>query len=166
MQEESKKRSIEFVQIEFIDIEEDLSYNKIIEKVIQEAFKEENLEELNLCVNIILTTPNNIRQINKKYRNIDKETDVLSFPMFQKEEINLMKENGNDILDILGDIVISIDRVKNQAQEYGHSFERELSYMVVHGFYHLMGYDHIEENQKKAMREKEEKLLNNLNIKR
>lgn len=166
MQEESKKRSIEFVQIEFIDIEEDLSYNKIIEKVIQEAFKEENLEELNLCVNIILTTPNNIRQINKKYRNIDKETDVLSFPMFQKEEINLMKENGNDILDILGDIVISIDRVKNQAQEYGHSFERELSYMVVHGFYHLMGYDHIEENQKKDMREKEEKLLNNLNIKR
>ena len=166
MQEESKKRSIEFVQIEFIDIEEDLSYSKIIEKVIQEAFKEENLEELNLCVNIILTTPNNIRQINKKYRNIDKETDVLSFPMFQKEEINLMKENGNDILDILGDIVISIDRVKNQAQEYGHSFERELSYMVVHGFYHLMGYDHIEENQKKDMREKEEKLLNNLNIKR
>ena len=65
-----------------------------------------------------------------------------------------------------GDIVISVDRVKTQAEEYGHSFERELSYMIVHGFYHLMGYDHIEEKDKVLMRPKEEKILQNLNITR
>ena len=68
--------------------------------------------------------------------------------------------------DILGDVVISIPRVYEQAEEYGHSFERELAYMVVHGFYHLMGYDHIEESDKKIMREKEENILSNLGIER
>ena len=68
--------------------------------------------------------------------------------------------------DVLGDVIISIDKVKEQAEEYGHSFERELSYMLVHGFYHLMGYDHMNEQEKKEMREKEEKVLNLLNIKR
>ena len=66
--------------------------------------------------------------------------------------------------DMLGDIVISIEKVEEQAKEYGHSFERELSYMVVHGFYHLMGYDHIKEEDKKKMRPKEEKILNDLKI--
>ena len=65
-----------------------------------------------------------------------------------------------------GDIVISVDRVKTQAEEYGHSFERELSYMVVHGFYHLMGYDHIKEEDKIKMRQKEEQILHKLNITR
>ena len=97
------------------------------------------------------------------YRNIDKETDVLSFPMFEKEEIEQVPDNQ---FDVLGDIVISIERVKEQAIEYGHSFERELSYMVVHGFYHLLGYDHMVEEDKIKMREKEENILNKLNIKR
>ena len=68
--------------------------------------------------------------------------------------------------DVLGDIIISIEKVKEQAEEYGHSFERELSYMVVHGFYHLMGYDHMEEEDKKEMRKKEENILGKLDIKR
>ena len=68
--------------------------------------------------------------------------------------------------DVLGDIIISIEKVKEQAIEYGHSFERELSYMIVHGFYHLMGYDHIKEEDKKEMRPKEEKILNELKITR
>ena len=71
-----------------------------------------------------------------------------------------------EIEDILGDIVISVEKVPEQAEEYGHSFERELSYMLVHGFYHLMGYDHIEEEDKKEMRPKEEKILNELKITR
>ena len=66
--------------------------------------------------------------------------------------------------NVLGDIVISIEKVKEQAKEYGHSFERELSYMLVHGFYHLMGYDHIQEEDKKEMRKKEKNILNNLKI--
>ena len=106
-----------------------------------------------------------IRELNKQYRNIDKETDVLSFPMFEKDElVQKIKEKSFEYEDVLGDIVISIPKVEEQAKEYGHSFERELSYMVVHGFYHLMGYDHIKEEDKKEMRPKEEKILNDLKI--
>ena len=118
----------------------------------------------NIYINIILTDPNNIRKTNKQYRNIDKETDVLSFPMFEKEEIENLKNSKNLVPEVLGDIMISVERVKKQAKEYGHSFERELAYMLVHGFYHLMGYDHIEEEDKKQMREKEEIVLSKLRI--
>ena len=77
-----------------------------------------------------------------------------------------MKNQEFEHEDVLGDIVISIEKVKGQAEEYGHSFERELSYMLVHGFYHLMGYDHIEEQDKIIMRPKEENVLTKLGIKR
>lgn len=87
--------------------------------------------------------------------------------MFEKEELtNKIKNRNYKNEDILGDIVISIQKVEEQAIEYNHSFERELSYMIVHGFYHLMGEDHIEEKDKIIMREKEEKVLNSLDIKR
>ena len=155
-----------FSEVNFLDIEEDSKYIEIIERVIGQAFKKENIDKLNLYTNIILTNPENIKKINEKYRKIDKETDVLSFPMFEKDEIQNMKNNGNNIEEALGDIVISIERVKEQAEEYGHSFERELAYMLVHGFYHLMGYDHIDEEDKKIMREKEEGVLSLLNIQR
>lgn len=155
-----------FSEVNFIDIEEKNEYIELAEKVIEKAFITEQLEKLNLYINIILTTPNNIRKINKKYRNIDKETDVLSFPMFEKDEIEGLKSKGNNIDEVLGDIVISIERVKEQANEYEHSFEREFAYMLVHGFYHLMGYDHMEEEEKNIMREKEEVVLNKLNITR
>ena len=90
---------------------------------------------------------------------------MLSFPVFEKEEIlQKIKERNFIHEDVLGDIVISVEQVEVQAKEYNHSFERELSYMVVHGFYHLMGYDHIEENDKKIMRQKEEKILEYLKI--
>lgn len=106
-----------------------------------------------------MTNPDYIKEINAQYRGIDKATDVLSFPMFEKDELE-QKIQKKDFLpeEVLGDIVISILKVEEQAVEYGHSFERELSYMVVHGFYHLMGYDHIEEADKKLMRPKEEKI--------
>ena len=152
--------------INYLDINKNLENEKIICKVIKRCFEIEDLLNSNLYVNIILTTPENIRKFNKQYRDIDKETDVLSFPMFEKEEINNMIENGNKIEDTLGDVMISIPRVSEQAIEYGHSFERELSYMLIHGFYHLMGYDHMEEEEKKVMREKEEVVLNSLNITR
>lgn len=151
-------------EVIYQDIEEKKEWELIVEKVLTQCFREEKLENTGLCVTIILTTPDNIHQINRQYRNIDKATDVLSFPMFEKDELegkkNFIKE------DILGDIVISIEQVEKQAKEYGHSFERELSYMLVHGFYHLMGYDHIVEEDKTIMRTKEEKLLASLNINR
>jgi len=166
MQEKDDKKELKFAQINFEDLEENPNYNEIIENVIKRAFEEEHIDKIKLYVNIILTTPKKIKEINKKYRNIDNETDVLSFPMFEKKEIDLMIKNKNEIEEVLGDIVISIERVKEQAVEYGHSFERELSYMVIHGFYHLMGYDHMQEDDKKVMREKEEYILNLINVKR
>lgn len=155
------------VEINFLDIEEDSKYIEEINKVIEKCFEEENLKSLNLYVSIVLTNPENIRKFNKQYRNIDKATDVLSFPMFEKEEIEKIKQKEAGLVkEVLGDIIISIEQVKKQAQEYEHSFERELAYMVTHGFYHLMGYDHIEEKDKQIMRPKEEKILQELNIKR
>lgn len=151
----------QFVEINYEELEENDKYNNLINTVIQKCFEVEELQNTKLYINVILTIPRVIREINKKYRNIDKETDVLSFPMFEKDEIRDVVEE-----EVLGDIIISVDRVKEQAEEYGHSFERELSYMLVHGFYHLMGEDHIEEDDKKVMREKEEKVLNILGITR
>lgn len=152
---------MDITEINFLDIEENQEYIDILTKVINKCFKEEKLNEKNLYVNIVLTNPQNIRKINKEHRNIDKETDVLSFPMFEKEELEKRKDLNEDVL---GDIVISIERVKKQADEYGHSFNRELSYMAVHGFYHLMGYDHIDEDDKIIMRQKEENILEKLEI--
>lgn len=153
-----------FSEINFLDIEENNEYKNTIDSVLEKAFKTEKLDKSNIYINIILTTPENIRKANREYRNIDKETDVLSFPMFEKDEINEIKKTKSEVFDVLGDIIISIDRVKEQAEEYGHSFERELAYMTIHGFYHLMGFDHMTEEEKKEMREKEENVLGQLNI--
>ena len=154
-------------EIQYLEIEEKKEYEEIIKKVVEECFKVEGLEDSKLYISITLTTPENIRKYNREYRNIDKETDVLSFPMFEKEELETKIKNKDfENIDILGDMVISIPQVEAQAKEYGHSFERELAYMVVHSFYHLMGYDHIEEADKLKMRPKEENVLNRLNITR
>ena len=158
---------MEKYEIKFLEIEENNQYEEIIKKVVDECFKVEKIENSKLYISVTLTTPENIRKYNRQYRNIDKETDVLSFPMFEKEELeNKIKNNDFKNVDILGDMVISIPQVELQAKEYGHSFERELAYMVVHSFYHLIGYDHIEEADKQLMREKEESVLNKLNITR
>ena len=154
-------------EIVYDGIDEKEEYKNVIEKVLSQCFKEEKLEDSKLCVTVTLTTPKTIQEINKQYRNIDRATDVLSFPMFEKDELDKkIQENDFENEDILGDIVVSVDKVKEQAIEYGHSFERELSYMIVHGFYHLMGYDHIEEDDKKIMRKKEETILEKLCISR
>ena len=158
---------IDFLQIDFNEIEENEEYIKTINQVIEKCYETEGITNSKLYINIILTNPQIIKEINKEYRNIDKETDVLSFPMFEKEELDeKIKNQDFKSEDILGDIIISISRVEEQAKEYGHSFERELSYMVVHGFYHLMGYDHMEEDEKQVMRKKEENVLNSLEITR
>ena len=174
-------------EIVWKDIPEQVEYEAFIDKIIQTCFKVEKINPTLFYICVTLTNPATIRKYNKKYRNIDKETDVLSFPMFEKEELDnlIEKHKGNTLQqvvdpkqleekvmkngllqDILGDIIISIDRVKEQAKEYGHSFEREFAYMLVHGFYHLRGYDHMVEEEKKVMRQKEENVLEQLNITR
>ena len=159
-----------YTEIEFLEIEENEEYKELISNVVRECFKTEHLENANMYLNVILTNPENIRKANKEYRNIDNETDVLSFPMFEKDEIEAIisksKEEKIQINEVLGDIIVSIPKVKEQAIEYGHSTTRELAYMIVHGFYHVMGYDHMNEEEKQVMREKEENVLNKLDIKR
>ena len=154
---------MDILEINYLDVEENEEDEKIIKKVLNKCFEEETLKDKNLYVNVVLTDSKNIQVINKEHRGIDSKTDVLSFPMYEKGELDNIKLEKEDIL---GDMVISIEKVKEQAKEYDHSFERELAYMVVHSFYHLLGYDHIKEEDKKKMRQKEENILQKLNINR
>ncbi len=167
---------MQHAEIIYDGVKEQNSYNDIINKVINECFENEGLDRLKLYVSITLTNSKKIRELNSQYRNIDKETDVLSFPMFEQNEIEEIKKNDSAIKcdennnfeedEVLGDVVISINKVEEQAKEYGHSFERELAYMCVHSFYHLMGYDHMIEADKVIMRKKEDEILNKLHITR
>ena len=156
---------METYEIIYKDVEKVEIWEEIVKKVFNTCFEEEGLQYSKLYITVTFTNPENIQSINKEYRDIDKPTDVLSFPMFQKEELDKkIKEKDFQYQDILGDIVISIPKVEEQAKEYGHSFERELSYMLVNGFYNLMGYDNMEEEDKKEMRTKEENILKTLDI--
>ena len=115
--------------------------------------------ELELSLSTV--TPEEIREINRDYRGVDSDTDVLSFPQF--EEIEEIPEKGEAAL---GDVVISLSRAHEQASEYGHSFERELCYLFVHSVFHLLGYDHMEEADKRVMRSREESVMKKLGMER
>ena len=154
---------MKYTDIEYLNVEPNDIYSNLTEKVINKCFETENLTDKNITISIIFTTPIDIQAYNKEYRNIDRATDV---PMFEKDEVEKLQKEKSIVPEVLGDIIINLSQVKMQADEYGHSFERELAYMLVHGFYHLMGYDHIKEDDKKVMREKEEKVLKDLNINR
>lgn len=121
------------------------------EKLILKIFKQfKNKEEI---FSIIFTTPEEIRRINKEYRNIDKVTDVISFAY---NDTNEGKEfQGNEI----GDIFICLDKALEQAKDYGHSFEREVGFLTVHGYLHLRGYDHMTKEDEKIMFSLQEKIL-------
>ena len=150
------------VQIEFLNIDEDDKYSKLIESVAEECFKEEKLIDTKLYLSIILTTPKDIQEMNNTYRKINKETDVLSFPMFEKEELE--NANFNEVEEPLGDIVISVDKVLEQAQEYGHSIEREFAFLICHSMLHLFGYDHMEDDERTEMETQQRIIMEKLNI--
>lgn len=151
------------VEINYEDIE-NLAEEKLIEKVVSTVLKMEQIKK-KLDVYITLTNNENIRKINAEHRQIDKATDVLSFPMFDRGEIDSLKIE-DDTEDILGDIIVSVEKVREQAEEYGHSFERELAYLVTHGMLHLLGYDHMIDDEKVVMRKREEEILGALEITR
>ena len=148
-------------EISYLGIKEDKKYEDIVDKVFEVCFKQEDLYDYKIYISIILTNEENIQRINNEYRKIDKPTDVLSFPMFEPSEINDAKKRE----EVLGDIIVCMPVVKRQAVEYEHTEEREFAYMLVHGFYHLMGYDHIKEEDKQKMRAKEEEVLGKLGLK-
>lgn len=119
-------------------------------------------------VSIVLVDDGYIRELNMQYRNIDQPTDVLSFAMSEStgEEPALNDEAEGCEEDILGDIIISTETAARQAAEFGHSLEREMAYLTAHGVFHLLGFDHQDEDSRAIMREKEERLLAALNITR
>ena len=153
------------IEINYDEIEELPKEESLIKKVIETVLKEERVIQ-NLEVYVTLTNNEQIHKVNKETRNVDRPTDVLSFPMFEREEIDSLKEHEKEEIDILGDIIVSIEKVKEQAEEYGHSFERELAYLVTHGMLHLLGYDHMIEEEKVQMRKREEEILDILKITR
>ena len=112
-------------------------------------------------VSVTFTDNEGIHALNREYRNVDRPTDVLSFPLSDGEDYDT---DGDAVL--LGDIVISLERAQTQAEEYGHSLRRELYYLVVHGLFHLLGYDHEDEMEKAEMRREEERALSAMNIAR
>ena len=138
-----------------IEIEE-LSTMK---EVLKYACKKEKLTNVNF--NVIIVDNEYIHKINKEYRKIDRETDVITFALEDEDSIKLPDE-----IRILGDIYISIDKAKSQAEEYGHSLKRELCFLAVHGFYHLLGYDHMTEEDEKVMFKKQKEVLEGYGITR
>lgn len=114
-------------------------------------------------VSVILTDDAYIHELNLNYRDKDRPTDVLSFALNEGEEPEI---KGGPSLNLLGDIVISIETAAAQAMEYGHSMERELSFLAVHGMLHLLGYDHMEEAERAEMRKEEEYVMEKLGISR
>lgn len=129
-----------------------------IESFVHYVIKKEYDSEKDVYVSILISDNYEIQNINREYRGKDMPTDVISFAY---------NETDNEgIYDVLGDIIISFDKVEEQSKEYEHSIEREFFYVLLHGILHLLGYDHIEEEDKKIMREKEEQILEKYNIRR
>lgn len=135
---------------------EDLEEIKTVEKVLLKAIELEKLGTIEFTV--IIVDNEYIHRLNKDYRNIDRPTDVISFALEDAKDMEF--ENYR----LLGDIYISIDKAKEQTVSYGHSLKREICFLAVHGFLHLLGYDHMKEDEEKVMFDKQELILNEAGI--
>lgn len=145
-----------------------------VKQVCEAVLEEENCP-YEAQINVVLTDNEGIRELNREYRGIDRETDVLSFPNvdFAREGVFEIDEDSEaDYFDpdsgelILGDIMISVDKVFQQAESFGHSARREFAFLVAHSMLHLCGYDHMEETERLVMEQKQEAILQGLNITR
>jgi probable rRNA maturation factor len=143
----------------FNNTDEDIKELETVEKVLYSAMDKEGLKDTSF--NLIIVDNEYIHNLNKEYRGIDRETDVITFAL-EDEDTLIIGDNER----ILGDIYISIDRARSQAEEYGHSFLRELSFLAVHGFYHLLGYDHQTKEEEEVMFGKQEEVLESYGIRR
>ncbi|TCS83726.1 rRNA maturation RNase YbeY [Tepidibacillus fermentans] len=158
------------IEVEILNEQEEKelteSQLQLIEKVIQEAARLENITNGEVVISLV--DDRKIHELNKSYRGIDRPTDVLSFAIHEKgeDEPDIIFTENLELPNMFGDIVISIPRVIEQANDYGHSFERELSFLTVHGFLHLLGYDHGTSDDEKVMFSKQEEVLQRLNITR
>ena len=130
---------------------------KTVRKVLEYASKKLKLDEV--IFNIIIVDNSYIHKLNKEYRNVDRETDVITFALEDDKTFN-------PEIRILGDIYISIDKARSQSIDYGHSLLRELSFLAVHGFLHLLGYDHMNKEEEEVMFKLQEDILDEMGIKR
>lgn len=156
------------------EIELDFDYEEVIEKVVNYALDYIKCP-YETAVNITLTDNNEIHQMNQEFRKIDRPTDVLSFPMIEYMypgdfsvvetcEENYFDPDSGELL--LGDIVISLEKVYTQSEEYGHSVKRELAFLVAHSMLHLFGFDHMKETEQKDMEKRQKEILDALEIRR
>jgi probable rRNA maturation factor len=139
------------------------NYQKIMLKITQATFKELKIG-ISFEVSVLITSNQEIKKLNLKYRKLKEPTDVLSFPSYSKKELKSLKVS-KQLLN-LGDIVISHQLAQSQAIEYGHSLKREISFLFIHGLLHLLGYDHMNKNEEKQMFRLQDKILNSLGIRR
>lgn len=155
-----------YIQNQQDKYEVDENISKIIEDSVLNTLKV-FMNDDNYEISVMIVDNQFIKELNKNYRNIDKETDVLSFPIFEfkngelQEDITIVEEEIP-----LGDIVISIEKAYEQAKEFGHSVEREIAYLTVHSVLHLLGFDHIEEDDRRLMRKYEEMILEGMGLTR
>lgn len=151
----------------YIEINDDREFldkqvKKIIVDLLQTAAEMEELDdECELSLSFV--DNETIHQLNREYRGVDRPTDVISFALEEGEEMEI---TGVDLPRVLGDIIISVPKAREQANDYGHSFLRELGFLAVHGFLHLLGYDHITEEDEKEMFRRQEEILQKHGLKR
>lgn len=154
------------MQIELSNQQEKLAVTQEMEDKIIEVLEEAaRVHEVNDMaeVSLMLTDDESIHEMNREYRGIDRPTDVLSFALEEGEEEEIF---GGPEENLLGDIIISVETAVRQAEEYGHSVEREMSFLALHGMLHLLGYDHMEEEERQEMRAQEKAILAALGINR
>ena len=143
----------------FNQTEEEIDELETVRKVLDFAVKKENLKIVDF--NVIIVREDYIHELNKNYRNIDRVTDVITFAL--EDDDTVLNASSRRVL---GDVYICLDRAKSQAIEYQHSFLREICFLAVHGFYHLLGYDHQTKEEEEIMFTKQEEVLSGCGIKR
>jgi len=141
-----------------------LELSQTIEKIIIDSLAYEGFE-MPCEVSVSIVDNEEIHQINRQFRDIDRATDVLSFPLLTFEEGEIPDLNEKEEV-LLGDIIISLERAREQAEEYGHSLKREIAFLTAHSMLHLLGYDHMEEEEEKEMFAKQREILNKAGIPR
>ncbi|EPY08858.1 hypothetical protein PAALTS15_02772 [Paenibacillus alvei TS-15] len=149
----------------------DPSLIELLDRILQEAAVMEGIQEGEVALTFV--DNEQIHELNREYREIDRPTDVLSFALNEsvEEELDILYEiedeqELDEMNDLLGDIIISTERAKEQADEYGHSLEREIGFLFVHGFLHLLGYDHQDEPSERIMMDKQEAVLEKVGLRR
>ncbi|MBQ1249518.1 MAG: rRNA maturation RNase YbeY [Selenomonadales bacterium] len=154
------------MQIEISNQQEKMTVTQAIEdriiEVLEETARVHEVDDL-AEVSLMFTDDETIHEMNREYRGIDRPTDVLSFALEEGEEEEIY---GGPEENLLGDIIISVETATRQAEEYGHSVEREMAFLALHGMLHLLGYDHMEEEERQEMRAQEEAILASLGITR